>query len=71
VIHTAEKGWIHRFAFEDEALSAETVGRAAMQDSYITNAKINNGEITAGKLAPKAAAAGYYGISTYGNCYYG
>ena len=36
----AVKGWIHRYAFEDNALSADTVGRDAMQDGYVTGAKI-------------------------------
>ena len=46
----AEKGWIHKFAFQDDALSADTVGRAAMQDNYIQRGKIEDGAITISKL---------------------
>ena len=43
-------GWINKFAFEDNALTADTLGRAAMQDGYITTAKIEDSTITIGKL---------------------
>ena len=66
-----EKGWISKHAFEDNALSADTTGRAAMEDGFITNAKIADSTITAAKLAARAALAGYYGIHNYGQCYYG
>mgnify|MGYP001559086482 CR=1 FL=1 len=67
----ADKGWIHKFAFENNALSADTDGRAAMQDSYIQNAKIADSQITATKLASgNVLATGVYGSSRYGNCVY-
>ena len=47
----AEKGWIPKWAFEDNALSADTVGRAAMQDGYIQNAKIADATIEVDKLS--------------------
>ena len=67
----AEKGWIHVFAFQDNALSAETIGRAAMQDGFLTNEKIADTQITATKFASGTVlATGVYGTSTYGACYY-
>ncbi len=36
----AEKGWIHKYAFENNALSADAEGRKAMQDGYLTTEKI-------------------------------
>ena len=67
----SEKGWIHRDAFADDALTADTVGRAAMQDEFVTNTKIEDSTITAAKFAARATEAGYYGIHHYGRCYYG
>lgn len=67
----AEKGWIHKFAFENDALSADTVGRQAMADSFLTNEKIAASQITFSKLANgKVLATGVYDTSVYGGCYY-
>jgi len=46
----AVKGWIHKFAFQDNALAADAAGRAAMEDGYLTNAKIADGVITLDKM---------------------
>ncbi len=48
----ALKGWIHKFAFQDDALSADTDGRAAMQDGYVTGAKIASATIDVSNLSP-------------------
>ncbi len=67
----AEKGWLHKFAFQDGALSADTEGRVAMADSFLTNDKIADSQITAVKLASgKILSTGVYGTSTYGASYY-
>ena len=44
-------GWISKWAFEDNALAADTDGRAAMEDGYITGAKIADATIDIGKLS--------------------
>lgn len=67
----AERGWIHKFAFEDDALSADTDGRSAMQDSYLQNAKVQDGTLTAVKTATSFFLTGVYGIGTYGTSTYG
>ena len=64
-------GWISVHAYQDDSLEANANGRAAMQDGYIVNAKINDATITAAKLASGVGFAGYYGLSTYGNAFYG
>ena len=67
----AEKGWITVYALEDNALSANTLGRAAMQDGFLTNAKIADTQITAGKFASgKVLSTGVYDGSTYGIYFY-
>lgn len=48
----AVKGWIHKFAFQDDALSADTTGRAAMQDGFVNGAKIEDHAVTVDKLDP-------------------
>ena len=67
----AEQGWIHPFAFQNDALSADTVGRQAMADGFVQNAKIEDATITAGKLASHVFLTGYYGLGTYGTSIYG
>lgn len=65
-----EKGWIHRFAFENNALSADSDGRSAMQDGFLVNDKIATGTITAVKLASNVLYTGTYGSSRYGAAVY-
>lgn len=68
----ATKGWIHKFAFENDALSADTTGRQAMADSFLTNEKIANSQITAIKLASGSVlVTGVYGASRYGSAVFG
>jgi len=67
----AEKGWIHKYAFQDDALAADNYGRDAMEDGYLQNAKIEDQTITIGKLAVGALMTGQYGISVYGTGTYG
>lgn len=82
----ADKGWVGKYAFDNDALSADTLGRSAMADGFIVDAKINDmsgtkvtdGTITASKFASKALLAGIYnwGNSKYGDatntfCVYG
>lgn len=47
----ADKGWIGPYAFENDALSANTLGRSAMADGFLTNAKIAESTITLAKMA--------------------
>lgn len=47
----AVKGWIHKYAFENDALSADADGRLAMADGFLTNAKIADAQITIDKMA--------------------
>ena len=74
-------GWISKFAFENNALAADAVGRTAMEDGFIQNAKLDtdavgatskiaDGIITAAKFTNYANQAGYYGRSTYGDSVY-
>ncbi|MEW5760079.1 MAG: hypothetical protein AB1779_04875 [Candidatus Thermoplasmatota archaeon] len=44
-------GYIRTQGLADNILSADALGRGKMQDSYLTNTKINNNEITSKKLA--------------------
>ena len=46
----ADEGWISTYALQNNVLSADTLGRQAMQDGYITAAKISDGVITVDKL---------------------
>lgn len=54
-----------------QSMMDDSVGTAEIIDLNVTNAKIANATITASKLASGAGAAGYYGITNYGTCYYG
>ena len=67
----ALEGWIHKFAMQDDALAADTIGRAAMEDSFITNAKIADLQITVGKFASGTLITGLYGTGVYGTSIYG
>lgn len=71
MIKIAEKGWIHKFAFQDNALAADTDGRAAMEDGFLTNAKIADTQITAAKMASGAFITGIYGTALYDTHLYG
>ena len=44
-------GWITKYAFADNALSADTDGRAAMEDGYLTNVKLADATIDVAKLS--------------------
>ena len=35
-----ETGWLSRYAFQRDALSADSIGREAMADGYVTAAKL-------------------------------
>lgn len=66
-----DTGWITVWALKTDALPADTMGRAIMSDSFVTNAKIADTQITAGKFASgKVLATGVYDGSTYGICFY-
>lgn len=74
-------GWISKWAFEENALAADAIGRAAMEDEFIQNAKLADGAvgatakmadsiITAAKFTGQANLAGYYGAGNYGYTVY-
>lgn len=42
----AEKGWISKYAFQDDALDTSTDGRAAMADGYVNTAKLGDAAVT-------------------------
>ncbi len=67
----ADGGWIGKYAFQNNGLAADDVGRAAMEDSYIQTAKIQSGAVTAAKLGSKVLYTGVYNVSQYGSCVYG
>jgi hypothetical protein len=78
----AEKGWVSKWAFQDDALSADDLGRAAMADGFIQNAKLDTGAvgatdkvadgiITAAKFTSQANNCAWYGYNTYGDAVYG
>ncbi len=83
----ADKGWIHKFAFENGALSNDEVGRSAMADGFLSadtsgrakladglvnTAKLADGSVTLAKISSsKLLATGSYGISEYGRSVYG
>lgn len=78
----AEGGWIGKYAFQDGALAADDIGRAAMADSFVNaakiasdaveTAKIKNAAVTLDKLSsPSLLWTGVYGYSEYGRCVYG
>ncbi len=66
-----ETGWIHKFAFQNSALSADTVGREAMEDQYLQNAKIADATITPTKVASGFFITGIYGVGLYDTAVYG
>jgi len=66
-----ETGWVGKYAFQNAGLSADSVGREAVEDGYLTNEKIADSQITATKLASGSIlATGVYGSSRYGNAVY-
>lgn len=66
-----EIGWMPKWGFQTDSLAADSIGRQAMADGFIQNAKIDTGTITASKFAAKALMSGIYGFSTYGAAFYG
>ena len=66
-----EQGWVTKWAYEEDSLSADTLGRLAMEDGYLQNAKIANSTITATKVTSGFFVTGIYGIGIYGTATYG
>ncbi len=80
-------GWISKNAFQDNALAADDLGRAAMEDGYfaataamrakfangfVDTAQINDGAVTLAKLtSAKILYTGVYGYGEYGRAVYG
>ena len=65
----AERGWIGKYAFQNNALSNDEIGHSAMEDGYLSadaagRAKMEDGFITLAKLASA------YGYSQYGLAFY-
>ena len=83
----AEKGWISKYALQNNALandeigrsamedgflSADSSGRAKMADSFVNTAKLEDGSVTLDKLvSPAIFYTGVYGYSLYGFAVYG
>ena len=83
----AEKGWISKFAFQNNALSNDEIGRSAMEDgflsadaggrakmadSFVNTAKLEDKAVTLDKLASASMFyTGVYGYSFYGSAIYG
>jgi len=66
-----DQGWISKQALKNDALSADSEGRSAMEDGFLTNAKIAADQITASKLSSgKVLSAIVYGVTKYGSHYY-
>jgi len=69
----AENGWIHKYAFENNALSKDDIGRSAMEDGFFNTKKIEDKAITDAKLdvsAILASHSGVYDLSQYDACLY-
>jgi len=66
-----ETGWIGKYAHQTNGLAADPIGRQAMEDGYIQNAKIADATITAAKLATGVLGSGVYGVGLYGTALYG
>lgn len=67
----ADEGWVSPQAFKNDALSADTTGRSAMQDGFVVNAKVADSTLTATKFyAGTILQTGVYGTSRYGNAVY-
>ena len=80
-------GWIGKYAFQDDALAADDIGRAAIadeffaatagmrakfEDGFITNSQIADSTIELAKLASsKLLRTGVYGLTSYGSAVYG
>jgi len=68
----AEKGWLSKYAFQNEALAKDSVGRSAMEDQFVNTAKIEDGAITLAKFnSALILYTGVYGYSHYGSAVYG
>ena len=75
-----ETGWLSRWAFMMNALSADAVGRQAIEDAFFAataamRAKFADEFINAAKLATDATTVtkfhiGIYGLSEYGRSVY-
>lgn len=50
-----ETGWLSRWAFQVAALAANVVGRQAMEDGYVNEAKLAALAVSEGKLAAPSA----------------
>ena len=50
-----ETGWLSRWAFQVAALAADAIGRAAMEDGYVNEAKLGALAVSEGKLASSSA----------------
>ena len=61
----ATGGWISKNAFQDGAFAADSIGRAAMEDGFITAAKIASNVLTA------ISHIGVYDLDFYGMAVYG
>jgi len=68
----ADKGWISKYAFQNNALTADDIGRLAMQDGYLINDKIADSQITPAKMASAALTfyTGVYAYAEYGRAVY-
>ena len=60
-----ETGWISPNAFQSGALSADSVGREAMADGYVTQAKLGSNAVAF------LAKVGVYNLDFYDMAVYG
>ena len=68
----ATGGWIGEYAFQDGALSANTLGRAAMAADFVQTSHIADSQITFAKLASaQMLYTGAYEYAEYGRAVYG
>lgn len=51
----AKEGWISPWAFQDDALSADDLGRSAMANKYIIERMLDDGILEKLNLAPALA----------------
>ena len=65
VVSGIETGWISKWAFQAGALSADSVGREAMADGFITAAKIGSNALAS------ISHVGVYGLDFYDMAVYG
>ena len=68
----ATGGWISAYAFQDGALSADTLGRAAMAANFLQTTHVADAQITYAKLASAAMLhVGVYNLDFYDMAVYG